>query len=32
MKDLIVVIVKAIVDRPEEVYVTEIKAEHTSVL
>jgi predicted RNA-binding protein YlqC (UPF0109 family) len=32
MKDLIVDIVRAIVDRPEEVVVTEITAEHTSVL
>ncbi|MBW2408619.1 MAG: KH domain-containing protein [Deltaproteobacteria bacterium] len=32
MKDLLVVIVQAIVDRPEEVSVTELKAEHTSVL
>ena len=32
MKDLITEIVKAIVDRPEEVSVTEIQAEHTSVL
>ena len=32
MKDLITEIVQAIVDRPEEVSVTEIAAEHTSVL
>jgi predicted RNA-binding protein YlqC (UPF0109 family) len=32
MKDLLVVIVQAIVDRPEEVSVTELTAEHTSVL
>jgi predicted RNA-binding protein YlqC (UPF0109 family) len=32
MKDLIIEIVQAIVDRPEEVSVTEIAAEHTSVL
>ncbi len=32
MKDLITAIVQAIVDRPEEVSVTEITAEHTSVL
>ena len=32
MKDLITEIVQAIVDQPEEVSVTEIAAEHTSVL
>ena len=32
MKDLIVAIVKAIVDRPEEVSVNEIGGEHTIVL
>ena len=32
MKDLIVAIVQAIVDRPEEVSVNEIGGEHTSVL
>ena len=32
MKELITKIVQAIVDRPEEVSVTEIAAEHTSVL
>jgi hypothetical protein len=32
MKDLITEIVQAIVDRPEEVSVTELAAEHTSVL
>ena len=32
MKDLITEIAQAIVDRPEEVSVTEISAEHTSVL
>ena len=31
MKDLITEIVQAIVDRPEEVSVTEIAAEHTTV-
>ena len=32
MKVLITEIVQAIVDRPEQVFVTEIAAEHTSVL
>ncbi len=32
MKDLVTAIVQAIVDRPEEVSVTETAAEHTSVL
>ena len=32
MKDLITAIVQAIVDRPEEVSITETAAEHTSVL
>jgi predicted RNA-binding protein YlqC (UPF0109 family) len=32
MKDLVTEIVQAIVDHPEEVSVTEIAAEHTSVL
>ena len=32
MKDLLTAIVQAIVDRPEEVSVTETAAEHTSVL
>ena len=32
MKDLLTAIVHAIVDRPEEVSVTETAAEHTSVL
>ena len=32
MKDLIAYIAKALVDKPEEVGVTEIEGEHTSVL
>jgi predicted RNA-binding protein YlqC (UPF0109 family) len=32
MKDLITKIVQAVVDQPEQVSVTEITAEHTSVL
>lgn len=32
MKDLITYIVKALVDKPEEVVVTEIKGEQTSVI
>ena len=32
MKDLIIAIVQAIVDRPEEVFVNEIGGEHTVVL
>ena len=32
MKDLIVYIAKALVDKPEEVFVTEIEGEQTSVI
>ena len=32
MKELITYIAKALVDKPEEVVVTEIKGEHTSVI
>jgi predicted RNA-binding protein YlqC (UPF0109 family) len=32
MKDLITYIAKALVDKPEEVFVTEIDGEHTSVI